>query len=148
MNIYAPVKGNLKEIEKVNDEVFSQKMLGEGVAVVANDSNVVAPISGVITAVFPTNHAIGITSDEGVEVLLHIGIDTVELDGKGFTGYVKLGDEVNVGDQLVSVDFNFIHDEGYEGELIMVITNSANYENIQIMNINEVEVNDILMVIE
>ncbi|MDQ0361818.1 PTS sugar transporter subunit IIA [Breznakia pachnodae] len=148
MNIYAPVKGNLKEIEKVNDEVFSQKMLGEGVAVVANDSNVVAPISGVITAVFPTNHAIGITSDEGVEVLLHIGIDTVELDGKGFTGYVKLGDEVNVSDQLVSVDFNFIQDEGYEGDLIMVITNSANYENIQIMNINKVEVNDILMVIE
>lgn len=148
MNIYAPVKGIVKEIEKVNDDVFSQKMLGEGVAVVASDSNVVAPISGVITAVFPTNHAIGITSDEGVEVLLHIGIDTVELDGKGFTGYVKLGDEVNTGDQLVSVNFDFIHDEGYEGDLIMVITNSANYENIKIMNINEVEVNDILMVIE
>lgn len=148
MNIYAPVKGNLKEIEKVNDEVFSQKMLGEGVAVVASDSKVVAPISGVITAVFPTNHAIGITSDEGVEVLLHIGIDTVELDGKGFTGYVKLGDEVTRGDQLVSVDFDFIHDGGYEGDVIMVITNSANYENIQIMNVNEIEVNDILIVIE
>lgn len=145
MKVYAPVNGLLKPIQKVKDDMFSQKMLGDGVAIIASDSNIVSPINGNVSSVFPTKHAIGITGDEGIEILLHIGIDTVELDGNGFTSFIKQGDRVKQGDKLVSVDFDFIGSKGYEKDVIIVVMNSNEFTSIDISDLFDVKTNDVIM---
>ena len=84
MKIYSPIKGKLVSIEAVTDPVFAQKMMGEGVAIIPSDSKVVSPVEGTVVSVFPTKHAFGIETENGVEILIHIGLDTVELKGKHF----------------------------------------------------------------
>jgi PTS system, glucose subfamily, IIA component len=104
-NAFAAVaSGNLLPLSKVNDPVFAEKMMGEGLAIDINDDYIVAPCNGEITMLYPTLHAFGITNEEGVNVLVHIGIDTVALKGKGFKAYVSKGDKVRVGDKLIKVD--------------------------------------------
>ncbi len=129
--IYSPVKGRAVELEAVGDGVFSSRMLGDGIAVEPALGRVVAPVSGTVTMVFETKHAIGITSDSGVEVLIHIGIDTVELKGKYFTAYVKNGDQVNTGDLLVEFDMDSITQEGYSVITMVVITNTTDYKAVK-----------------
>lgn len=104
--------GKVVAIENVPDGVFSQKMMGDGYAIELTEGTVYAPVSGEITMVFPTGHAYGITTAEGLEILIHIGIDTVELDGKGFNGVAKQGDKVSQGDVLTKVDLDFIKESG------------------------------------
>ncbi len=98
--------------------------LGKGVGMIPKDKNVYAPVSGTITALFPSLHAIGITSDSGLEVLIHIGQDTVQLEGEGFKSYIKQGDKVKVGDHLLDIDIKLIESKGYSLETPIVITNS------------------------
>jgi len=106
--VYAPVDGEILSLSKVNDEVFSQNMLGDGVAISPISSSFTAPIDGVISKIFPTNHAYSIKSSKDLEVMVHIGLDTVSLDGKGFRRIAKEGDEVRVGDVIIEADLAYI----------------------------------------
>ena len=117
--IYAPANGVVKSIEQVKDEMFSTKLLGDGFAVVPTDDLVTAPIEGTVVSVFPTKHAISLKAKNGLEVLVHIGIDTVELNGAGFDT------RVSAESVLANVDFPFLASQGKETDVIVVFTNSA-----------------------
>lgn len=121
--ILTPVDGEIVSLDKVPDEVFSQKMLGDGFAVKTSGEKVYAPIGGEIKVLFPTLHAIAIESKEGLELLVHIGIDTVELKGEGFEAHVKIGDQVKAGDLLVSFNKKIIEDKGKDTITPVIITN-------------------------
>ena len=111
--LVAVVDGKLISIEKVNDPVFSQKMMGDGCGIELTDGTVVAPFDAKVTAAFPTGHAFGLEAKEdGTEVLIHIGIDTVEMEGEGFSSNIKVGDEVKQGDVLVVVDLEAVQEAG------------------------------------
>lgn len=110
----SPAKGQLISIEQVNDPVFSQRMMGDGFAIIPEGEYFFAPFSGSVEMVFPTGHAIGLKSEEGVEVLIHIGLDTVKLKGEGFSTHVNQGDRVMIGDPLIKVDLDLIKNKGYD----------------------------------
>lgn len=128
ISLVSPMKGTVLEITAVPDQVFSEKMLGDGIAIEPLDGLVVSPIKGTVVQIFPTNHAIGIESEEGLEVLIHLGIDTVELKGEGFTRLITEGASVEVGTPLLSIDLNFVHDRGKLLTTPIVITNSDKFE--------------------
>ena len=111
----------------VNDEMFSGEVLGKGIAVIPQDGKIYAPADGIISATFETKHAIGLTTDKGVEILIHIGIDTVKLDGKPFVQYVTKGQTVKQGDLLLEVDLTQIKEAGLDATTMVVVTNSSNY---------------------
>jgi len=112
--IFSPVDGDVVDIESVPDEVFSQKLAGDGVAIVPLSGTIVAPIEGIVTRIFPTNHAFLITNSKGLEVMVHVGLDTVELNGEGFERLVEEGKKVKSGTPILSVDFDFIQSKGKE----------------------------------
>ena len=128
--ISSPLDGNVKELSSIEDEVFSSGMLGKGVAIEPTNGEIVSPVNGVVSTVFPTKHAIGLTSDEGVEILIHIGMDTVALNGEEFESFVKQNDRVRKGDLLVRADFEKIKEAGLSTITPVVITNSDTYREI------------------
>lgn len=128
--IKAPLMGEVIELSKIKDETFASGIMGKGIAINPSEGKLVSPVNGVITALFPTLHAIGITSDDGSEILIHIGMDTVKLEGKYFKAYVKSGDTVNAGDLLVEFDIDAIKNEGFELTTPIVITNSNQYTDV------------------
>lgn len=130
MKIYSPCLGVVRHLENVNDVAFAQKLIGDGIAVVPKESNIVSPIDGEVAMVFPTGHAIGLKTNEGVEILIHVGIDTVELEGKGFKVFVKQGDKVKVGDKLLKVNLEEVINEGYEVDTMVLVTNIADYKKV------------------
>lgn len=115
--------GQLLAIEDVKDPTFSQKMLGDGYAVEPSDGKVVSPVDGEIMTVFPTKHAIGIKTDDGLEILVHMGLDTVELKGEPFTVNVSEGQKVRHGDLLATADLQAINHSGKGTTMIVIITN-------------------------
>ncbi|MBC1455836.1 PTS glucose transporter subunit IIA [Listeria welshimeri] len=121
--IYSPGNGLIKSIDKVHDELFSTKALGDGFALEPNESSIFAPVEGTITSIFPTKHAISIKTASNLEVLIHIGIDTVELDGKGFNLKVKEGTKVTKETEIVEVDFPFLESNGKDTDVIVIFTN-------------------------
>lgn len=121
-SVLAPCKGTLIALDKVEDEVFSQKAMGDGVAVEPSEGVFYAPVSGTLETVFPTGHAYGIRTADGKEVLIHIGIDTVELNGKGFTLHVKQGDKVRAGEKIVTVDLESVRGAGYKTTTMLIQT--------------------------
>ena len=106
--VFSPVDGQIVTLESVDDEVFSQKMVGDGVAVMPVSNQFTAPIDGVVTKIFSTNHAYSIKSDKDLEVMVHIGLETVALNGEGFTRIAKEGDAVKVGDLIIEADLAYI----------------------------------------
>lgn len=108
---YAPVNGTILPIEEVPDPTFANKLIGDGIAFEPTDGEVVAPVTGEVVQVFPTKHAIGIKSEAGFEVLLHVGIETVAMDGEGFTVSVNPGDKVNTGDKLLTFDLDLVKEK-------------------------------------
>lgn len=106
--IIAPVNGNLIALESVKDEAFASKTVGEGFAFEPADGNFISPFTGEIVVTYPSKHAYAIQNDQGIEILLHIGLDTVELEGKGFKTYVKEGQKVKAGDRLVDMDLPMV----------------------------------------
>lgn len=125
-SIYAPVSGQSIALEQVNDDVFSKKMLGNGLAFKLSDKTVVSPFAGKVSAVFPTSHAIGLTSKSGVETLIHVGLDTVSLNGKGFKCLVKMNQEIKVGQQLIELDLPLLKSTGLDLTTMLVFTNLNN----------------------
>ena len=132
--INKPVKGDVKPLSEVQDDAFAQGALGEGAAIVPSEGKAYAPFDGTVLSLFPTKHAIGIVSDNGCEVLIHIGIDTVKLEGKYFEAHVEQGDKVSKGQLLVSFDIDKIKEEGYSTDTLIIITNSSDYEEIKTVN--------------
>lgn len=120
MNVYTPVNGNVVSIEKVKDPVFSQKMMGEGFAVKPLDGKISAPVNGIVQTVFSTLHALTIKDDNGTDILIHIGLDTVELNGEGFSLAIQAGQSVKVGDLLVNVDLSLLAEKGKDDIVIVV----------------------------
>ena len=123
MNVYSVVQGLAKNLDNVSDPVFSKRMLGDGVAVEPSNSRIFSPVDGKIIMIFETKHALGIRAEDGAELLLHIGIDTVELNGKPFKERVKIGDSVSRGDLLLEVDFPMIKKSGYDTTVMLIATN-------------------------
>ncbi|MBD7914375.1 PTS glucose transporter subunit IIA [Clostridium sp. Sa3CUN1] len=127
ITISSPIKGEIVPLNKVNDETFASEMMGKGVAINPKEGKVVSPINGEVQMLFKTKHAIGLKSDDGAEILIHIGMDTVQLEGKHFTAHVKDGDTVKVGDTLVEFDMEAIKNEGYELVTPIIVTNTMDY---------------------
>jgi PTS system beta-glucosides-specific IIC component len=132
--IASPLTGTVLALEEVSDEAFASGTLGQGVAVTPTDGKVNAPFNGTVMMLFPTKHAIGLISDNGCEVLIHIGMDTVQLDGKYFESHVKEGDKVKKGDLLISFDKNAIEKEGYSTVTPVLVTNITDYIEVIGMN--------------
>lgn len=143
--ILSPMDGEVVPLEKVNDEVFSSKMMGDGIAILPSDGKVYAPVAGEITVAMDSNHAVGIQSDEGAEILIHIGIDTVEMKGKGFKSYVKQGDQVAVGDLLLEADLNAIKEHEYDTTTMIIVTNTFDYSDFQIQKEGSIEHSEALL---
>ncbi|HEL2736980.1 TPA: PTS glucose transporter subunit IIA [Streptococcus suis] len=139
-NVFSPLSGQILPLEKVNDATFSKKMLGEGVAIIPKDGKVYAPFDGAITSLFPTKHAIGLTSDEGVELLIHFGLETVELKGRGFVSHVSDGEKVEKGQLMLEVDVEMLVAEGYDIVTPVVVTNTQEYLDVLLLSTKE-EVN-------
>ncbi|WMJ86546.1 PTS transporter subunit IIABC [Anaerocolumna sp. MB42-C2] len=131
ITIFSPVEGKAVSLEKVGDGVFSSGMLGNGIAIEPTKGRAVAPIEGTVSTVFETKHAIGITSDLGVEVLIHVGLDTVQLNGRHYTTHVKTGDQVKTGDLLVEFDIENIKLDGYPVITPVIITNTTDYKQVK-----------------
>lgn len=140
--VKAPIKGNLIPLSEVSDDVFSQKMLGDGFAVKPTGQEVVAPVSGTITTLFPTKHAIGIKTDEALEVLIHLGIDTVELKGEPFKLFVEQGDSVKAGDKLAEMDIADVADHGLNNTVMVVYTNMDLLKEVKDVDPRPVEAGD------
>lgn len=121
--IVSPLTGNVRSLENVPDPVFAQKMMGDGFAIEPTDGVVVSPIHGEVVQVFPTKHAVGLRSDQGLEILIHVGIDTVHMQGEGFEAYVKVGDRVKAGDLLLSFDLTLVQQKAKSSLTPVVITN-------------------------
>lgn len=141
----APVDGKLVSIKEVSDPTFSEEILGKGVAVIPSDNKICAPAEGTVTTVFPTGHAAALTTQEGVEVLIHIGLDTVKLDGKHFTIHVQEGQKVQTGDLLIEADLEKIKEEGYDIITPVIICNSDEFSEITPEAFAEVARGDAIM---
>ncbi|HAZ1244832.1 TPA: PTS transporter subunit EIIC [Enterococcus faecium] len=145
--VKAPLKGEVIELSKVKDETFARGMMGKGVAIKPTEGKLVSPVDGVVTALFPTLHAVGVTSNEGIEILMHIGMDTVQLEGKYFEAYVKNGDKVKAGDLLITFDIDAIQKAGYEITTPIIISNSNQYTEIEATTRPEIVLGDGLLTI-
>lgn len=144
----SPLTGDVQELSTTPDEAFASKMMGDGVAVTPVDGNVVAPADGVISFVFPSKHAVGLTTTDGIELLIHIGIDTVKLNGKGFETFVKDGDKVKTGDKLLSFDLDFIKDNAPSLASPCICTALSNRQKVRLLKTGEIKAGEALMAID
>ena len=147
VEISSPLSGQVKELSQATDPVFAQGVMGQGVLIEPSQGDLLAPVDGVVSVLFPTKHAVGIVSDQGVEMLMHIGMDTVNLEGKGFTAHVSQGDRVKAGDKLISFDIDLIKDAGYVTETPVIITNQDQYQADALGSLpRQIAVGDALMI--
>lgn len=123
VELVSPMTGKLIPIEEVPDKVFAEKMIGDGVAIKPTDGKIVSPVDGTVATIFPTNHAIGLVTKEGLEILIHIGLDTVELNGEGFNRLTKKDARVKKGDPLMEFDPKFVEAKGKSPITPIIITN-------------------------
>ena len=132
-HLKAFLSGNVIPIEEVKDPVFSTKMLGEGLAIEPNSCTVLAPCDGIISMTMPdTKHAVGITADNGMELLIHLGLGTIHLKGEGFQLFAQNGDQVKTGDKLIQFDSKLIQEKGYPLTCILTVINSSDYPDLKL----------------
>lgn len=143
--VLSPLKGQVLPLKNSKDPVFASEALGKGIVIEPTDGKVVSPVDGKVVTIFPTKHAIGLLSDNGIELLIHVGIDTVNLKGKHFIAYVEQGQEVKKGDLLVEADIEKIKSEGYCTEVPVVITNTDQYTNIETTASENIDFKDIIL---
>ncbi len=143
--IGSPVKGKALKLSSIRDDAFASGVLGKGAAVLPEEGKVFAPADGEVTALFPTMHAIGIKTDEGAEILIHIGLDTVQLNGEGFEAAVSCGDRVKKGQLMIKFDKEWIEGKGYCLETPVIITNSDDFLDVVDMAQEKLEPGDSLL---
>ena len=146
--VYSVADGEVIALEQVKDPVFSQKMMGDGFAVEPANGNIVSPVSGTISSIFPTKHALGLVTEAGLEVLVHIGLDTVSLEGKPFTVHVAEGQKVAVGDLLVTADLDAIREAGRETSTIVVFTNADAIQSVKLEQTGSLAANTVVAKVE
>lgn len=144
IDIKSPLNGEVIELKDVKDEVFASGVAGKGIAIIPENGEVISPVDGTVTVLFPSKHAIGITTKEGVEILIHIGLNTVMLNGEGFESYVKQGDKVVCGDKLLSFDKEMIQGKGYSLQSPVLVTNADNFKDIIIEDVKTIKVKEIV----
>lgn len=140
--IVSPMSGEIKKLSAVSDAAFSEELLGKGIAIIPKEGKVMAPFDGTVMTLFPTKHAIGLVSENGCEVLIHIGMDTVKLEGQYFTSHIHQGDKVKKGDLLVTFDLESLLEEGYCIETPVIVTNTKDYLDLIETQETEVEFGD------
>ncbi len=140
--IGSPVKGKAVSVSEVNDPTFAEEILGKGVAIIPEDGKVCAPAAGEIGMVFDTLHAFSMTTKEGVELLVHIGLETVGLKGKGFEAHAKAGDKVEKGDLIITADLDVIKGEGLDTIIPVIVCNTDEYKEVESLAGKDVVVGD------
>jgi len=135
---HSPLNGEVIELDNVPDPVFSQKMMGEGIGFIPKNGEVFSPVNGKITQIFPTQHAIGMLTEEGVELLIHLGLETVELKGEGFHIEVNVGDELQINDRIGTFDLEFIEEKGKKTISVLVFPNMEEKLDINVLKTGEV----------
>lgn len=143
--ITSPLTGEVVPLSETPDAVFASGAMGQGVAIEPSVGEVVAPADGTIRLLFPTNHAIGLATDDGAELLIHVGMDTVELDGKGFTAHVVQGSKVKKGQLLLSFDMEAIQEAGYSVVTPVIVTNSADYQAVEVLAEGQIDLGQNLL---
>ena len=138
--VASPVKGRVIPLKEVPDPAFAEGILGVGVAVIPAEGSVYAPVDGTVAAAFPTGHAVGLQSDDGMEVLIHVGIDTVSMKGEGFCLKVSQGDKVKRGDLLLTFDARKIEEAGHETTTMVLVSNAANLGTLEVLSMGDVDV--------
>ena len=146
--VYSVADGEVIALEQVKDPVFSQKMMGDGFAVEPANGNIVSPVSGTVSSIFPTKHALGLVTEAGLEVLVHIGLDTVSLEGKPFTVHVTEGQKVAVGDLLVTADLEAIREAGRDTSTIVVFTNADAIQSVKLEQTGSLAANTVVAKVE
>lgn len=132
LTVYAPAAGEVVPLERFPDDVFSQEILGPGCGILPSGKVVVAPFNGTVIQEVETRHAVGVASDDGVELLIHVGVDTVEMNGKGFRYHVKNGQRIRLGDPLIEFDRAVIREAGHSDAIAIVVTNSDEYASVEL----------------
>ncbi len=145
IEIFAPAAGKLVPLSEVSDPTFSEGILGQGAAVIPTGNQFFSPVDGTVNTVFPTGHAAALTSSDGVEVLLHIGLDTVKLNGKHFTIHVEEGQQVKKGDLLLEADLEQIKAAGYDTITPVIVCNTEEFAEIAMAEAQDVEAGDVVL---
>ena len=138
----APMSGEVLPLEELKDEAFSSGVMGKGAGIEPSEGKVVSPVDGTVSTLFPTLHAVGITSDSGTEILIHVGMDTVQLDGEGFEAHVKQGDKVKKGQLLLDVDLKLLREKGYSTQTPVLVVNPDDMSELQVTDQKQTAVND------
>lgn len=144
--IYAPLKGNVIPLKEIGDGVFSEGILGKGCGIRPEAETVVAPFNGTITQITDTKHAIGVKSDDGIEMIIHVGLDTVSMNGKGFQVFVNVGDHISCGQKLLTFDSKAIADAGFSSVTAVIVINSDEYKDVEVVKDGQTEETEKLMV--
>lgn len=144
----SPLTGKAEHLSKAPDKAFASKMMGDGAVVIPTDETVVAPADGFISFVFPSKHAVGLTTNDGLELLIHIGIDTVKLDGNGFETFVKDGDEVKKGDKLLSFDLNFVKENASSTASPCICTSLNNKQKVRLLKTGDIKAGEAFIAID
>ena len=148
IEIGSPVKGKAVPISKVSDPTFGEEILGKGVAIQPEEGKIYAPADGTIEMLFDTKHAVSMTTTEGVELLVHIGLDTVALKGEHFTAHKGNGDAVKKGDLLISVDLEAVKAAGYDVITPMVVCNTSDYQTVEAVTGSDVNPGDTVLILK
>ena len=148
IEIGSPVKGKAVPISKVRDPTFGEEILGKGVAIQPADGKIYAPADGTIEMLFDTKHAVSMPTTEGVELLVHIGLDTVALKGEHFTAHKENGDAVKKGDLLISVDLEAVKAAGYDVITPMVVCNTSDYQSVEAVTGSDVNPGDTVLILK
>ncbi|MCY1029473.1 PTS sugar transporter subunit IIA, partial [Mammaliicoccus sciuri] len=145
LDINAPVEGNLVQLEDVPDPVFSEGLMGKGIAIEPAHNTICSPVDGKISMIAPSKHAIGINTLDGVEILIHIGLETVELNGKGFEVLVSEGDAISTGTPLIEFDKSSLEEQGYNTITPIIVTNSAEFSEVIPSTKSKIDKDDIIL---
>ncbi|MEM1485650.1 PTS glucose transporter subunit IIA [Oscillospiraceae bacterium PP1C4] len=143
--VVSPIEGEVVCITSVSDPTFGEEILGKGVAIKPTKGRAVAPVSGTVTVLMSSKHAVSIQTDSGAEVLVHVGLDTIKLKGQYFTAHVKEGDRVKTGDLLLEFDLDAIRNAGYDTIVPVVVCNSDDYTSIETFHDRQVKELDVVM---
>lgn len=144
-DVLSPMKGTVIPMNEVKDPTFAGEILGPGVAIVPKEGRVVSPVDGKVGVMFETKHAVSISGPDGVEMIVHVGIDTVQLKGKYFTSYKNTGDPVKAGDLLLTFDMDAIKEAGYDVTVPVVICEKGNYTEIECFHGKETEAGEVII---